>query len=123
MPAAAHVWQLRLDEAASTQTRTQDDEDISSGCPFRLEVEALDRFGNRCPGGEAGLLPTPVLTADSVGKLEYDADAWERSWSPQVSPPHWESPVPPSKQRDRSDSRPIPDIPDLAFLGCLHLLL
>jgi len=104
VPAAAHVWQLRLDEAASTQARTQDDDDIRSGCPFRLEVEALDRFGNRCPGGEAGLLPAPVLMADSMGKLEYDADAWERSWSPQVNPPHLESPLPSSTQRFRNDS-------------------
>lgn len=90
MPAAAHVWQLRLDEAASTQARTQGggDVDVRSGCPFRLEVEALDKFGNRCPGGEAGLLPPPLLAADSERKLEYDADAWERSWCPQVCPKH-----------------------------------
>jgi hypothetical protein len=90
VPAAAHVWQLRLDEAASTQARTQRDGDVDvrSGCPFRLEVEALDKFGNRCPGGEAGLLPPPLLAADSERKLEYDADAWERSWCPQVRPKH-----------------------------------
>ncbi len=84
VPAAAHVWQLRLDEAASSQARSQDDVDMRSGCPFSLEVEALDRFGNRCPGGAAGALPAPLLSADSERKLEYDADAWDRSWSPQV---------------------------------------
>lgn len=44
VPAAPVVWQLRLNEASTSQTDT----DVRCGQPFQLEVEALDKFGNRC---------------------------------------------------------------------------
>lgn len=44
VPAAPAVWQLRLNEASASQADT----DVRCGQPFQLEVEALDKFGNRC---------------------------------------------------------------------------
>ena len=57
---------------------------IICGQPFAVEVEALDMYRNRCRGGKAGTLPTPILEPTSGQPLEFDRSAWEQQWATQV---------------------------------------
>lgn len=47
------------------------------------QVEALDRFHNRCSkasAGEAGI-PTPTISIEGSPELEYNPKEWDSGWS------------------------------------------
>lgn len=46
------------------------------------QVEALDRFHNRCTKGSCeGGMPTPTVSIEGSPELEYDPKDWEGAWS------------------------------------------
>lgn len=56
-----HAWGRAQAEGA--QARTQDEADVRSGVPFRLELEAHDAFGNRrACSSSCSPPPTPAIT-------------------------------------------------------------
>ena len=57
---------------------------VQCGQPFELEIEALDRFSNRCTGGAAAGIPAPAISLDSDDRpLQYDEQEWEQGWVAQ----------------------------------------
>eukprot|EP00873_Tetraselmis_striata_P016358 jgi/Tetstr1/436622/TSEL_025418.t1 len=81
-PSAPASWGISV---VGTGITTQDGADLSclvAGEPCCLEVEALDRFHNRCTKGSCeGGMPTPTVSIEGSPELEYNPKDWEGAWS------------------------------------------
>jgi hypothetical protein len=85
VPAAPAHWAVSLLEQGASQSQPSADElgVVRCGQPFALEVEALDRFSNRCGGGAAGGLPAPEIVLEAEVPLRFDPGEWDRGWVAQ----------------------------------------
>ncbi|KAL4529033.1 hypothetical protein Ndes2526B_g06875 [Nannochloris sp. 'desiccata'] len=83
VPGPPNSWSVSLVDQVNSQSPEQQGY-IVSGQPFAVEIEALDKYTNRCAGG-AATLPAPEIRLESTMPLEYNSEEWERGWVAQGS--------------------------------------
>jgi hypothetical protein len=83
VPGPPNSWSVTLVDQVNSESPEQQGF-VVSGQPFAVEIEALDKYTNRCAVGEV-TIPTPEITLESTMPLEYNSEEWERGWVAQGS--------------------------------------
>lgn len=83
VPGPPNTWSVTLVDQVNSQSPEQQGF-VVSGQPFAVEIEALDKYTNRCAGG-AATIPAPEIILESTMPLEYNSEEWERGWIAQGS--------------------------------------